>query len=539
MTNHLINKNVDIYKYPSEFEHNLGSITLGDLHGNPIKLIHFLFRHQIIQFKDEVKNTEEAYQQFVTLYEQYGEILQEYLENRVLLQFTQVKIDNAKERIANLDKQLIETNKETQQYQTLAQLRQQTLEKLHAAEEEQRKLKQKLSAPQNKLVDCIAQFNHFMAQLRVCDNQTIVRLLGDEIADRGNCDYFTLRILNLLHRNHCPLTILVSNHGSEFIYAYEQLIAGHPFAPPGYIGDFQTPSFFGLKLLLAQEIIPHSELIHLVNESYKPTLKILDYTISAKGVTLFSHAPIRFDALQLMAKSLGVNYDDSTSEALAITIDQMNHQFQSYVESNTIHSLFHTDAIHDKTNMSAQERAAWPLIYFFWNRWDETKETETARPATHNGYTINYVHGHDGFQSALAHIYNLDTLCGKDPRKTEDQQIEQAFRYIIENRNKIVDKTPSEFYLRHVLRYKVLNSDEHRLELNEQKKLEPLKVSLNNELNGSIKKLGLLGKPVEHHPTPFIELKSPATNPSPREWIVASEKQEDKIIFFSSLSLTS
>ncbi|MCE0721664.1 MULTISPECIES: Dot/Icm T4SS effector Wip [Legionella] len=534
MTNHLINKNVDIYKYPSEFEHNLGSITLGDLHGNPIKLIHFLLRHQIIQFKDEVNDVEKAYQQFVTLYEQYGEILQEYLENRTLLQFTQIKIENAKERIANLDKQLIET-KETQQYQTLSQLRQQTLEKLHAAEDEQKKLNQKLSEPKNKLADCVAQFNHFMAQLRVSDKQTIVRLLGDEVADRGNCDYFTLRILNLLHRNHCPLTILVSNHGSEFIYAYEQMIAGHPFVPQGYIGDFQTPSFWGLKLLLDQEIVPHSDLIHLVNESYKPTLKILDYTISEKGITLFSHAPIRFDALQLMAKSLGVNYDDSTSEALATTIDQMNHQFQSHIESNTIHSLFHTDAILDRTNMSEQERAAWPLIYLFWNRWNEAKETETARPATHNGYTINYVHGHDGFQSTLAHIYNLDTLCGKDPRKTEEQKIDQTFRYIIENRDKIGAKTPSEFYLRNVLRYKVLNSDEYSLELKERKKQEPLKISPNNELDGSIKKLALLGKPIVPLSKPLIDLQT--VKPSPREMSIASEEQEDKIMFFSSMNL--
>ncbi|HHF7375985.1 Dot/Icm T4SS effector Wip [Legionella bozemanae] len=530
MTNHLINKNVDIYKYPSEFEHSLGSITLGDLHGNPIKLIHFLFRQQIMRFKDEVKDIEEAYQQFVSLYEQYGEILQEYLENRTLLQLTQVKIDNTKERLANLDKQLIEGNKETQQYQTLVQLRQQTLEKLHTAEEEQKKLNQKLSEPKNKLPDCVAQFNHFMAQLEVCDNQTLVRLLGDEVADRGNCDYFTLRILNLLHRNHCPLTLLVSNHGSEFIYAYEQLIAGHLFVPQGYIGDFQIPSFWGLKLLLDHEIIPHSELIHLVNESYKPTLKILDYTISEKGITLFSHAPIRFDALKLMAKRLGVNYDDSTLRALATTIDQINHQFQSHIENNTIHSLFHTDAIHDRTNISEEERAAWPLVYLLWNRWDETKETETARPATHNGYTINYVHGHDGFQSILPHIYNLDTPSGKDPRKTEDQQIEQAFRYLIENRNKVADKTPSEIYLRNVLRYKVLNSDEYRLEPNERKKQELLKTSLNNELDGSIKKLGLLGKPVVQPSTSLIEL--PTAKSSPRELIIASEEQEDKVVFF-------
>ncbi|CAM2886692.1 Dot/Icm secretion system substrate [Legionella steigerwaltii] len=529
MANRLINKNVNIYKYPHELENNLGSITLGDLHGNPIKLIHFLFRYQIIQFNNEVKNVEEAYQQFVTLYEQYGEILQEYLENRLLLQFTQIKIDNAKERIANLDKQLLTA--ETLTVQTLSQLREQTRIKLKTAEEEQKILTQKLTAPKEKLSHCVSQFNHFMSKLEVRDNQTLIRLIGDEIADRGNCDYFMFRILHMLRRNHCPLNILASNHGSEFIYAFEQFMAGHSFAPPGYIGDVQIPSFWGLKLLLEHDIIRHEELTQLVNESYKPALKILDYTLSEQGITLFSHAPIRFDAIQLMAARLGVNYDDSTASALAATIDQINHQFQFYVENNTIHSLFHSDAIHDRTNMSEQERATWPLVYLFWNRWDATKETETARPATHNGYKINYVHGHDGFQSLLPHIYNLDTACGKDPRKTEDEKIDKAFRFIKENHNKTVDKTPSESYLRDVLKLKVFDSDEHSLEFKKQNKLESLKTSHGIELNDSIKKLGLLGKPMVPSSTSFIELNTPTTKTSLRELIITSE-EEDKIVFF-------
>ncbi|HEO1338507.1 TPA: type IV secretion protein Dot, partial [Legionella pneumophila] len=66
MPKRLINKNIDIYNYPNELEDNLGSISLGDLHGNAIKLIHFLFRHKIIKFKREICNFHEAYQQFVT-----------------------------------------------------------------------------------------------------------------------------------------------------------------------------------------------------------------------------------------------------------------------------------------------------------------------------------------------------------------------------------------------------------------------------------------------------------------------------------------
>lgn len=532
MTRRFISKNIDIYKYPNVLEKNLGAITLGDLHGNPIKLIHILFRHQIIQFNREVTNVEEAYQQFVTLYEQFGEILEEYFENHTLLQFAQIKIDNAKERIANLEQQLLAAvNAETQTQQNLSQLREQTLLKLQAAEEEHRKLKQKLAEPKEKLSHSVSQFNHFMSQIEVRDNQTLIRLLGDEIADRGNCDYFTIRILNLLRRNHCPLNILISNHGSEFIYAFEQFMAGHAFAPPGYIGDVQIPSFWGLKLLLEHDIINSEELTHLINETYKPTLKVLDYTLSEQGITLFSHAPIRFDSIQLMAASLGVPYDDSTAEALAATIEQINHQFQTYVENNSTHSLFHTDTIHDRTNMSEQERATWPLIYLFWNRWDAIKETESARPTTHNGYNITYVHGHDGFQSLLPHIYNLDTPCGKEPRKTENERIDKAFRFITENKNNAVDKTTSESYLRDVLRYKVFDSDEHDLAFNKQNKLEPIKKVQDNELNSSIKKLALLGKSILPTPTPFVALQEPTTKPSSRELILASEGQEERALF--------
>ncbi|WP_454784498.1 Dot/Icm T4SS effector Wip [Legionella sp. WA2024007413] len=523
MTNHLINKNIDIYKFPNELQYNLGSITLGDLHGNPINLIHFLFRHQIIRFKDSVKNAETAYQQFVTLYEEYGGILEEYLEARTLLQLTQIKIDNAKERIAHLDKLLsVEGNNETQQYQAL---RQQTLEKLQTAEKEHLKLNNKLTEPKDKLSHYVAQFNHFLEQIEVHDNQTMIRLLGDEIADRGNCDFFTLKILNLLQQNRCPLNILISNHGSEFLYAFEQLMAGKPFLPAGYIGDFQIPSFWGLKLLLENDIISHEELRRLVNECYKPTLKVLDYTISEQGITLFSHAPIRFDAIQLMAKSLGVNYDDSTAEALAATIERINHQFQFYLDSNSVHTLFHTDAIHDRTNMSEQERAAWPLVYLFWNRWDATKETETARPVIHNNYHITYVHGHDGFQSLLAHIFNLDTLCGKEARKTEEKQIEQVFRYILENRDKAVDKTTAEFYLRNVLRCKVLNSDEGPLAYKERNKARSQKILPDNELNSSIQKLSLLGRPVVPSPISFMELNT-SNKINPKELILASKEEE-------------
>lgn len=182
----LINKNIDIYNYPNELEDNLGSISLGDLHGNAIKLIHFLFRHKIIKFKPEISNFHEAYQQFVTIYEQYDDIVQEYLEIRTLLQLIQIKITNAQQRILDIEQKLslaIDHQKEFSQ--SLLQLKKPIEANLQMAEKSKAGLEEKLSGLKTRLPSCIERFNKFMTQIEINDIKTLVRLLGDEVADRG------------------------------------------------------------------------------------------------------------------------------------------------------------------------------------------------------------------------------------------------------------------------------------------------------------------------------------------------------------------
>lgn len=186
MPKRLINKNIDIYNYPNELEDNLGSISLGDLHGNAIKLIHFLFRHKIIKFKREICNFHEAYQQFVTIYEQYDDIVQEYLEIRTLLQLIQIKITNAKQRILDIDKKIsLVTDNQKELSQSLLQLKKLVEANLQIAKINSADLEEKLSRLKARLPSCIERFNKFMEQIEIYDIKTLIRLLGDEVADRG------------------------------------------------------------------------------------------------------------------------------------------------------------------------------------------------------------------------------------------------------------------------------------------------------------------------------------------------------------------
>jgi hypothetical protein len=500
MVSRIISKKIDIYSYPNQFEDNLGSITLGDLHGNTIKLIHFLFRHQIIKFKNEVINAADTYQQFVTVYELYGELLQKYLEHQAELKFAEIKITNIQDRLVRINNQIASTLiDDIQKNQELLQLRQQTSNNLHLAEQNKKSIEQQLLPFKEQFRDCIEQFNQLMTKLDINDNKTLIRLIGDEVGDRGNCDYFTLRVFDFLKQNNSQFRDLVSNHGCEFIYAYEQLMNDLPFNSLGTISEHQTTSFLGLKLLIDEQILSKNELCQLIERSYKPNLKIIDYSLSEQGITLFSHAPIQFDSIQLMARRLGVPYDDATKETLADTIDQINLKIQTYSNSNTMHSLFQNSGIIDKTNMTEEEKAAWPLIYFIWNRWWETKETNLARPAFKNGYSITYVHGHDLFQSKLPHIHNLDTFCGKESRSIENERINKAFQFIKENYYKSIDTQTTGDYLRSVLNYKVFDTDEQSSKLVQGNKIIPEKIPLAE--TDSMLKLSLLGGPVTRNPT--------------------------------------
>ncbi|KTD62449.1 Dot/Icm T4SS effector Wip [Legionella shakespearei] len=459
MVSKLIEKKVDIYQYPEEFEGNSGSITIGDLHGNAVKLAHVLFRHKIIKFKDEVSNPAEQYNQFVTTYEKMADYVSLY-DEQLLKLYTQKEKAEEYEKSIELYHRLKDKDPRTpdEEFQ-LADL---DITILTDSLKESKRITDAANRTLSNIVaeykTMIAQFNQFMGTLEIDDQKALVRLIGDEFADRGSNDYFTLRLLGFLHDNKVEVHTLISNHGNEFVTGYENLINRHYLEEVGYVHPQQKPSFAGLRILLDEQVITESEVTSLINKAYKPSLKILDYTLNEDGITLFTHAPVRFDSIQDIASQLGVDYDDSTKEALAKTIDKINQQFAQIVEENRVHEYCTVDDPMDLADMSLEERKAYPLIYMIWNRWNENKETEDARPASNNDYKIHYVHGHDPFQSPMQHITNLDTPIGKGSRK----DVEVTRKHLMKMPDSL-EKDELLETINNIMRYKVLDSSDKGL----------------------------------------------------------------------------
>lgn len=328
MPHELILETVDIFKRPVlDMTHQAQAgtqITIGDLHGNAMKLMFMLVKHGILENIND---------------DQYNRLVEIY-----------------KTPILKLTKALLD------------------------------------------------EFNDILSTITF-NNHSLVRLIGDELADRGNNDYFTLKILEKLHQHHVPVEILVSNHGIEFIEASEKQDNFH--AP--MLQSNHAQSMENLQILVEKSMVTRAEILEITNECYKPTLKAISYSFSEdqNEITIYSHAGIGLNTIQNLAKKLKVKYQDSNAIELAQTIDKINAKFQKHVQEKTLNRLYTREQI--AAAYWGYTEANAPLVFLMWNRSYESID----RPDDYQGYKINFAHGHDDRDETKENIYNLDNHLGK------------------------------------------------------------------------------------------------------------------------------
>ncbi len=476
---------VNIEKYPQSFEPHQGSMTVGDLHGNPVKLIYSLIRHNAVKFKEGI-NPEQAYDEFVALYNESGNIttingnnqeeigskirsleisIQRAVEgNKTSTSFPPLsillekigtssadlssggvahinglideKIQQVIPAASTLDTEIVSLNlklKEnsddplvtewTEKLAILtdlqkAQIRMASVSKDQAEVAVQKENIEKLNIQvKENFPDIIARFNAFLDKLEVDRKPGLIRLIGDELADRGKNDYFMLAFMNYLKEKDVNFKITISNHSNEFITFNEGVQSE-------VVSSYDRPSLAGLKLLLDNDIVSKATMDGWVNNAYTPNLKAIDYQLADGNpptIRLFTHAPVRFDIIEKIANKLGVGYQDGTANDLAHTIDSINAALAEHIQAGTIHTLCTISPDIDPAGLSPQEIEEHPLVYLIWNRWNSTvDQDETARPAEKKGffdvtrYNLEYYHGHDGAFSKSPHVFNLDNGIGKN-----------------------------------------------------------------------------------------------------------------------------
>ncbi|MCL9683732.1 Dot/Icm T4SS effector Wip [Legionella maioricensis] len=257
---------------------------------------------------------------------------------------------------------------------------------------------------ENLTKELLGEFTGILGKLKFNSDSTI-RLIGDELADRGNNDYFTLKILEKLKEHKVPVEIIVSNHSIEFIEAYERQ---EDFLPRILLEE-HSESIRKLQRLVESGIVTRDEILDIAEKAYKPTLRAISYSLSEdnKEITIYSHAGIGLDSIKDLAQKLEVEYKDTTAVCLAQTINKINEQFQKHVQNDTVHTLYTSE------NMWAgylgENLSDAPFEFIMWNR----RYYSLDRPKDHYDYKINFVHGHDSEDLTKDNIYNLDNSLGK------------------------------------------------------------------------------------------------------------------------------
>lgn len=328
MANLINQERVHIDKFPVVDKEQLLKkdieITIGDLHGNAVKLLFLLIKHGIA-----TGITAEDYQNFVKLYKKDSK------------KFTQEDLQD---------------------------------------------------------------FNHFLNKIQF-QSEGLIRLIGDELADRGQNDYFTLRIFQKLRQNHVPFEVLISNHGVELVEAYE---TKDNFNPPR-LAYVHSQSAYHLQQWIESGLITRQEVIELIEEAYKPALKAISYSLTEDKahITIYSHAGIGLNTIEEIAQKLGVPYKDKTAVELGNTIDVINIKFQEYVKNNLVHTLY--DAQVMQSGYEGNSLKGHPFEFLMWNRTYHSIQ----RPARKYHYGLSYAHGHDQEIQSLLHIINLDNNLGK------------------------------------------------------------------------------------------------------------------------------
>lgn len=240
----------------------------------------------------------------------------------------------------------------------------------------------------------------------------LVRLIGDELADRGNNDLFTLLVMRALAKNKVPFRITLSNHSVIALKQFHQekndrqnrLIQG------------QQNSVDQMWALLEQpELKTYKEkALSIVDNIYKPSLCLIDYNIMGErphqSLTLFTHAPVGLETIQAIADKFQIRYEDSSIESLTKCIDAINERaFQAFQNQTFTRDYFDPD-LYQNDNSS-------PFAKLFWGR-----KLEGFNHQPMGQFKVQMVHGHVGPDDEQTRHYlltNLDNNLGKFPNRSD------------------------------------------------------------------------------------------------------------------------
>lgn len=247
-------------------------------------------------------------------------------------------------------------------------------------------------------------FNRIISSLNFSKKYKL-RILGDDLSDRGMNDYYTLKIFQAMDEASVDFEIVLSNHNKFFIDAFEREEQSFDYNPYGE-GQYEdvVQSMLNLGKIITRNLINHQEVIDIVENNYFKHLVLPSITVNKEKneITVYTHAPIDLNIIEALAKDLDIEYSNQTLDDMAESIKQINNKIHSWIIDKKL--ITNYIALREKYKEASTLS---PLFQILWNR--NYSILNCDNEIEDRNYTINYVHGHD----SLPNMVNLDNMFGK------------------------------------------------------------------------------------------------------------------------------
>ena len=188
----------------------------------------------------------------------------------------------------------------------------------------------------------VKDFIDLIGNIEVVRHDLNVRLIGDVFADRGQNDYFTLKVLEKLHQGGVKPEIIYSNHDIWLLGDYKKKAESWDVVRFNTeYNSNQGRSGGNLLKLIEKDGDPTLESVRGLIDAYViPSMKVISYSLSEdrSKISLFIHAPNVLGRIKDLAQELGVSWpkegNPESAVELAKIIDEINLKFDEIRTKN-------------------------------------------------------------------------------------------------------------------------------------------------------------------------------------------------------------
>lgn len=256
------------------------------------------------------------------------------------------------------------------------------------------------------------------------NKKTLIRLIGDVLADRGANDYYTLYLIDHLAKQGLTFKISLSNH-DNFYFTEDTA---------GCETNKQGRSYLHMQALDKAKIIDSSTglgKVDVLEKQYRSLVEPISYSIQTNPdgtiaqLNIFNHAIAGPACLQALIKKYGqlggflagIEYKAGTIQELCQTIDSINERFKKLTTGdlkayqkiiNAEKKLWEIKGTLDDETSTNPDVEKSPLLYLFWNRTVNTGD----KWGVIDSIPVQSIHGHNG-EGGATNGKNLDGNAGK------------------------------------------------------------------------------------------------------------------------------